>query len=55
MNQWVILLKTACYEKFELNTSSYRVFYGLLEYHKIITIEPTELKLWRFKGRYVKS
>ncbi len=37
--KWVKLSKSACFKFFELNTSSYKVFNGLSENHKIIEIE----------------
>ncbi len=39
MDQWVKLSKSDCFGIFELNTSSDRVFYGLSEYIKIISLE----------------
>ncbi len=43
--KWVKLPKSDRFNIFELNTSSYRVFYGLSENHKIIEIEQIKLKL----------
>ncbi len=43
--KWVKLSKSGRFKMFELNTSSYRVFYGLSENHKIIEIEQIKLKL----------
>ena len=47
--KWVILSKFGCFENFELNKPSCRVFCGLSEYLKIIQIRCTEHKLWTFK------
>ncbi len=44
--KWGKLPKFGHFEKIELNIPSDRVFSGLSEYHKIIQIGPTELKLW---------
>ncbi len=44
--KWVKLSRLAYFEKFELNIPSDRIFLGLSEYHKIIEIRPTELKIW---------
>ncbi len=43
--KWVKLSKIRPVKIFELNTSSYRVFYGLSENHKIIEIGQIKLKL----------
>ncbi len=43
--KWVKLSKSGRFKNFELNTSSYRVFYGLSEKNKIIGIEQIKLKL----------
>ncbi len=45
MDTYNKLVKSSHFEHFELNTSSYRVFCGLSEYHKIIEIKWTELEL----------
>ncbi len=47
--KWVKLSKLGCFEIFELNISSDRVFHELSEYLKIISIGRTEHKLWPFK------
>ncbi len=44
--KWVKLSKFSCFEYFELNIPSDRVFPGLSENHKIIQIGPPETKLW---------
>ncbi len=43
--KWVVLSKLSHFKLFEQNASSDRVFDGVLENHKIIEIEQTELKL----------
>ncbi len=43
--KWVKMPKLGCFENFELNTTSYRVFYGLSKNHKIIEIEQAKLEL----------
>ncbi len=43
--KWVKLLKSDRFIIFELNTSSYRVFYGLFKNHKFMAIEQKKLKL----------
>ena len=50
---WVKLPKMDCFNFFELNTPSNRVFYRLLENHKIVEIQQAELKLWPFKDKYL--
>ncbi len=45
----MILPNWAVLKHFELNTSSYRVFYGLSENHKIIEIEQMEINYRRLK------
>ncbi len=43
--KWVKLSKLGCFEKFELNISSDRVFSVLSENHKIIQVGPIKQKL----------
>ncbi len=43
--KWVKLSKSGCFDVCELNTSSYRDFYGLSENLKIIEIGVTKVEL----------
>ncbi len=43
--KWVKLSKSGCFKSFELNTSSYRVFYGLSENRKMIVIKQIKLQV----------
>ena len=47
--KWAILSKLGRFKNFKLNSSSYRIFYGLSEKHKIIEIGSSELKLQGLK------
>ncbi len=47
--KWVIFPKSGRFKFFELNTPSCRVFSGLSENRKIISIRQTEHKLWLFE------
>ncbi len=47
--KWVKRPKLGCFNIFELNTLSCRVFYGLSDNHKIIEFGSPKQKLWPFE------